>query len=236
MRAALFRAALLAALVLGASTGQAEEPWFKDFRLVKVKPGGKRFFFSHGETSPGCRATEPCPTKAYVVAGDILIAWETATLGRGTTKWIAVEYVSPSGRSTQGWIRDSDLEPFGDPAPPLSAWTGSWKRTEADITMRPGTRPGSIGVSGFATWGSFDPERVRRGGINMGEIEGAFEPTQSHGGFTAGETGSLPFDQGDESDCRVRFRLASPYLLVEDNGNCGGLNVTFSGAYRRQGR
>jgi hypothetical protein len=236
MRGVLLRAALLVSLVLGATAAQAREPWLDSAWLVKVKPGGKRYFYSHGVERPGCNEAEPCLTRAYVVAGDVLVASEAGTLGRGPTQWVEVEYVTSSGRSTSGWIRAADLEPLGDPAPPLGAWTGNWKRIESDITMRPGRRPGTIAVTGFATWGSFDPERVRRGGMNMGEIEGSFRPVQAKGGFTMGESGSLPFEQGDESDCRVRFRLMARYLLVEDNLRCGGLNVSFLGTYVRQGR
>jgi hypothetical protein len=235
-RAVILRAAMLASLLLGAVAAQAREPWLDSAWLVKVKPGGKRYFYSHGEVRPGCDEAEPCLTKAYVVAGDILVASDFGTLGRRTSKWVEVEYVSPSGRSTRGWIRDADLVPQTESAMPLGAWTGSWKRTEADITLRPGRRPGTIEAAGSAIWGSFDPDRVRRGGIHMGEIAGAFQPVQSRGGFTMGAEGTLPFDQGGEFDCRVRFRLLSPYLLVEDNGSCGGVNVSFSGTYKRQGR
>ena len=44
---------------------------------------------------------------------------------------------------------------------------------------------------------------------------------------------TLPYEAGDDLDCRARMRLIGPYLLVADNGQCGGLNVSFSGAYRR---
>lgn len=236
MRSILLRAAVLVSLMLGATVARAIEPWLDRAWLVKVKPGGKRYFYSHGEARAGCSAVEPCRTNAYVVAGDLLVASDVGTLGRGPTKWVEVEYVSRSGRSTRGWLRDTDLKPYSEPLTPLRTWAGGWKRTEANITMRPGRPAGTIAVSGIATWGSSDPDRVRRGGINMGEIEGTFRPIQSKGGFTMGEAGSLPFDKGHESDCRVRFRLLLPYLLVEDNSNCGGMNVSFLGTYVRQGR
>lgn len=236
MRGLLRRASLVAALVLGVTAAQAREPWIDSAWLVKVKPGGKRYVYSHGVERRGCDEAEPCLTRAYVVAGDVLVASDVGTLGRGTDKWVQVEYVSPSGRSTTGWIRDADLEPLADPVPPMGAWTGSWKRIEADITLRPGSRRGTIDARGWATWGAFDPERVRIGAVNTGEVSGEFRPTQSKGGFTMGESGSLPFEQGDESDCRVRFRLMARYLLVEDNLRCGGLNVSFLGTYVRKGR
>ena len=53
----------------------------------------------------------------------------------------------------------------------------------------------------------------------------------------------LPFtllaDEGhhvaDEYDdgCRVRMQRIGPWLLIEDNGGCGGAGVTFTGLYRR---
>jgi hypothetical protein len=46
---------------------------------------------------------------------------------------------------------------------------------------------------------------------------------------------SRPYEAGGEFDCRVRMWRRGPYLLVWDNNGFGGLNVTFSGFYRRQG-
>ncbi|MBS3928416.1 MAG: hypothetical protein KGZ65_08425 [Sphingomonadales bacterium] len=232
----LARFALAVAALSIATAGIAREPWIDYAWLVKVKPGGKRFIYSHGVARPGCDEAEPCLTKAYVIGGDLLVASDIGTLGKGSTKWVEVEYVSRSGRSTFGWVRDADLEPLADPPAAIGAWTGNWQRTEADIQMKPGRRVGTVSVTGEATWGASDPDRVRRGGVHIGEIEGTFQPVQSRGGFAMGETGSLPFDKGEEFDCRVRFRLLLPYLLVEDNGNCGGANVSFLGTYVRQGR
>lgn len=236
MSVRLARFAMAAAALSFASAGIAREPWIDYAWLVKVKPGGKRFIYSHGVARPGCNEAEPCLTKAYVLPGDFLVASDFATLGSGPTKWVEVEYVSRSGRSTYGWIKNADVEPLADPPTNIGSWTGIWARTEASIEMRPDRRKGILGVTGEATWGASDPDRVKRGGVHIGEIEGTFRPVQARGGFAMGETGSLPFDQGDELSCRVRFRLLLPYLLAEDNGNCGGVNVTFLGTYVRGGR
>lgn len=236
MRNLIARTFLLASALLIGTAALAREPRIDHDWLVKVKSGGKRFIYSHGVARPGCNEAEPCLTKAYVVAGDVLVASEFGTLGRGSAKWVEVEYVSPSGRSTFGWLRDADLEPLADPPTNIGSWTGSWIRTDANITMRPDRKAGKIAVIGDAIWGAGDPDRVRRGGVHIGSIEGVFQPAQSRGGFAMGESGSLPFGQGDQYDCQVRFRLALPYLLVEDNGNCGGVNVSFLGTYVRQGR
>jgi hypothetical protein len=51
-----------------------------------------------------------------------------------------------------------------------------------------------------------------------------------------GTNATLPYDQGEEVDCRVRMRRLGSFLLVEDNRRCGGINVSFSGIYQRSGR
>jgi hypothetical protein len=42
------------------------------------------------------------------------------------------------------------------------------------------------------------------------------------------------FKEGDdESSCVVKLHRRGPYLVVSDNGNCGGLNVSFGGIYTK---
>ena len=41
-------------------------------------------------------------------------------------------------------------------------------------------------------------------------------------------------DQAKEGDCQVRMQRFGNLLLVEDNGACGGIMVTFTGFYRRK--
>ena len=41
-------------------------------------------------------------------------------------------------------------------------------------------------------------------------------------------------ETGDASDCKVWLRRVGPWLIVDDNLACGGLNVSFRGLYRRQ--
>lgn len=54
--------------------------------------------------------------------------------------------------------------------------------------------------------------------------------------FTMGEDGrTLPYDAGNEFTCRVRMLRRGAYLLIRDNNACGGVNVSFSGFYRRKG-
>jgi hypothetical protein len=45
---------------------------------------------------------------------------------------------------------------------------------------------------------------------------------------------TLSFADGYDDGCRVRMQRIGPWLLIEDNGGCGGAGVTFTGLYRRK--
>jgi hypothetical protein len=100
------------------------------------------------------------------------------------------------------------------------------------------------------------PERVKRGGVNLGSLAAYVKPTAQWGGFTEdlggeGETGfrlpSISLQKGLNTDwthyfpernadgkCRASFRLLGPYLIAYTPlFLCGGMNVTFTGVYRR---
>ncbi|WP_167858739.1 hypothetical protein [Methylobacterium nonmethylotrophicum] len=49
-----------------------------------------------------------------------------------------------------------------------------------------------------------------------------------------GDRGTLPHAGDDPADCRLRLRLSPPFLLAEDNGACGGKNVSFTTICRRK--
>jgi len=38
--------------------------------------------------------------------------------------------------------------------------------------------------------------------------------------------------QGAPDDCRILLQRVGEFILGQDNGQCGGLNVTFNGVYR----
>ena len=44
----------------------------------------------------------------------------------------------------------------------------------------------------------------------------------------------MPFATQCDSGCKVRMHRIGELLLVEDNGNCGGVGVTFTGLYHRK--
>ncbi len=187
--------------------------------LVEVAPGPNRYFHA-GDEREGCPApTAACRRKGYVVAGDRLVAWEAkGPLTR-------VTYLAPGAkRPSEGWVETAALRRV-TLAPPKSAdWIGGWSGWESEIDINRGTKPGTFHLGGNATWGAHDPDRVKRGGVNFGMF-GADVPEP------AGN--ALALADSEEPDCRIALRLLGPYLVARDNGRCGGLNVSFSGVYRR---
>lgn len=226
-----------AGLAAPAIAGDADSG-LAEVHLVRVKTGEKRFFYRTEETT-GCPAlTARCRRKGYVLAGDVLLAWSS----RGA--FTEVEFVTAKGQHSSGAIETAALEAVAEPpspSPSRSAWIGQWTRdSEAHLTIEAIGKTGSLRVKGFALWGSSDPVRVRNGGVNTGELDGYFVPSGAWGGVLENGTEQLdwrrgfPFNAEDDYACQAQFRLLGPYLIVyDDGGHCGGVNVTFSGIYRK---
>ena len=66
--------------------------------------------------------------------------------------------------------------------------------------------------------------------VQSGVIEAEVKPGRDLIAFA--DDGSIPFDS-DKAECQVRMQRVGAYLVVEDNGGCGGSMVTFTGLYRR---
>lgn len=114
-----------------------------------------------------------------------------------------------------------------------SDWLGHWQSgAEQFITIEQAGN--QLEISGEATWGMFDPERVARGGVNVGDFSATARPKKGALSFTAGDGGNtLPY-ASDSDSCSIRMWLAGEFLVALDNNLCGGMNVTFTGFYARK--
>jgi hypothetical protein len=208
-----------------------------DIRLMRVASKARRLPFYHDRTNrmPYCPAeVDQCQMAAFVVPGDLLL------VGPAMEDFACAAYRSPAARrvndrlrETIGFVPLSGLEPVPAATPKPADWTGTWFRAaEARITIGP-EAAGKLTISGQASYGAHDPERARRGAVNVGELDGIVAlPTGAMIALGEGHDGTAPFGD-DRSECRARLRLFGPYLVVEDNGGCGGNNVSFTGVYRR---
>ena len=164
---------------------------------------GERAYFHNG--GDGC-PSEACRRKAYVIAGDAVL------VGGTSTDWACAAFVGAKGAVT-GWIakRQPALAPT-DPNPSLAAWVGEWKSGRNSLSVQ-AQNGGGISVDGLALWGDGPAPRT-------GEVQGAGTPAGNHATVKDGP-------------CQVTLTLADDWLIASDNRQCGGLNVTFSGVYRR---
>jgi hypothetical protein len=77
----------------------------------------------------------------------------------------------------------------------------------------------------------FDPQRVVRGGVNEGGFVATVRPNNASVAFAENsDRNRLPYDPAS-TNCSVRLWLLGPYLMVVDNNDCGGMNVSFTGLY-----
>jgi hypothetical protein len=111
-----------------------------------------------------------------------------------------------------GWVakRDIAVEPQQPTArPPVAAWTGQWR--DDDDRIRISRRGEVLTFEGHASWA----------GQNFGSFGGTATPN--------GAMASVADDA-----CTVTMRLLGPYLVARDNAECGGMNVSFTGVYKRR--
>lgn len=187
----------------------------KEFRLARVRgPRNSRaYFYGDDEGCPGPEAK--CRQKAYVIPGDQLIV--SRSFGDYMCAWF-----QPARESeTVGWIAASQLEVSeADANPSLALWLGTWEFYSNSVHITRGAKAGTLRVAGEAFWHGVNPENIHTGDV---------------GGEAAPASGVLSIVGGSDYDiCRATFRLVGPYLVVDDNGDCGGANVTFDGVYRRK--
>jgi len=117
--------------------------------------------------------------------------------------------------------------PADDPNDPFSGryrrvYQGRFDKDTATLDVWR-LKDGRVRVSGDAVWVG----NAKTGNVNVGDVDGVFNP----------EGNRLLFRNGDDQgNCNFTVTFGNGALTVtEDNGNCGGVNVTFNGTYRKTG-
>lgn len=176
-----------------------------------------------------------CPGSAEICrAGAYLVPGNTVIVGRMRGDYVCAEYIGAKGASRAGWLPAAAVTRLTNEPVAVSGWVGEWTRLEASITIKPAATPGELAGSGEATFGASDPGRVKRGAVNTGEIAGRRAPNGANLNFAMNGGTTVPIENGDETNCKVWMRCLGPYLIVDDNNGCGGMNVSFRGVYARK--
>ncbi|APO95938.1 hypothetical protein [Xanthomonas vesicatoria] len=167
--------------------------------------------------SDGCphKGEAECRQRSYMVKGDVVV------LAQRRNDYACAFYPNKVGGSA-GWVAERSLQPVVSPAiPPTRAWDGNWH--DGDNTLQlTANGDGSITVNGDAYWPSANPS-----------------PEQVPGGPHIGAVTARSMPDGNrldinEDDCTVRLQVLGDLLIVADNLQCGGANVSFGGVYRRK--
>jgi hypothetical protein len=134
-------------------------------------------------------------------------------------KWVCIGVPGKGKLGTSfGWIPASRWRPSDRHPQAMANWAGVWQNETAKITVQPNDA-GQLAITGHA---------VRGSGTEGMDFYGDFELS-----------GKLEHDvlTGPAGDsCEVAIRLVGEFLVVIDNGACGGMGVSFDGMYRLRHR
>ena len=160
--------------------------------------------------------TDACRKNSYLVTGDLVF------VGRTDGAFTCINYQSPLAKKQNwatGWLPGAALTPVARMSPTKSSdWIGTWYHPGGPIEIRRGAG-GKLHVEGGMTVPTARD-------FHNGAFEAEVTP----------QSDMLEFvDDGSNygSGCHVQMQRIGPWLLVGDNGGCGGAGVTFQGLYRR---
>jgi hypothetical protein len=160
--------------------------------------------------------TKECGKESFLVMGDVVLAVKTQG---GFT---CVLYQPPLTKAQSwitGWLPSSAVTPVAHgPSANSADWTGTWVHPGGAIEINSGDE-GKLQIEGTMT---------------LPMPSGDFQNGNFKAHASRHDVVSLT-DEGDYGNaCRVRMQRIDEYLLVEDNGGCGGSGVTFTGLYHHR--
>lgn len=203
----------------------------KNVALARIVTKEAKLHFISGprKGASECPSTaDACKLRAYLLPGNEVLT------NAIDDPYVCARFKSKNFVETMGWLPRAALEIVSSEHPSAQKWDGKWRRdSDAEIVIK--SSGDDVTVSGNATWGSSDPHRVKTGAINTGELEGTSRPRNQllAIGYDPDRSGFPPAEEAAPDICAAKLELYDPYLIVEDNERCGGLNVTFSGLYVR---
>ncbi len=181
--------------------------------LVKQTAGQKVYFYN--DLKDDCPFNERCRDKSYVVPGDKVVI--SRTFKGFACSW----YLPGKGFPTTGWIKSSELViTHAGSKPTVSRWLCKSKYADNSISITENKLPGMLNITGEAFWQGLGDN------VHIGELDDRAAPK--------GNILKVGENDRDEFACKVTLLLIDAFLVVRDNMNCGGANVTFSGVYKKE--
>lgn len=154
-----------------------------------------------------------CRRSAYLVPGDEVV------VSKRTAGFACVWYQGRKHESV-GWVSADKVAPL--PAPPLDPvrdWLGTWSDGAGTIRITPAPGLGRMQIASTLRWdGGTGPNGEPR--ANFGGMHGVLEVQGSRASAA-------------EGSCQVALTRIGRYLVADDDGDCGGINVRHTGVYVR---
>lgn len=185
------------------------------YKLARVTGSKSEKIYFYGDDRDDCPKNKNCRLKSYLIPTDEVIV--SRTYGDFACVW----FQPRTGSETVGWIELAKLEWISAkkiPAP--TDWLGDWRFYDNSIRISKSKTRGFFDVKGNAFWKGLGDN------IHIGELDHRAKPSENKLKLGEKET--------DEYACKVSMQLVGKYLIVADNLNCGGANVSFSGVYRKK--
>lgn len=182
--------------------------------VIRGQKDEKVHFFDDLDGCPAKGAT--CMRASYLVPGDEIL------VGKHTADWACVWY---QGRKNPfvAWVPKKNVAVL--PASPVrqgADWAGIWVYGPDRIRISSTKRKGELRMRSNLRW------------------EGGILPNGEALAHFGGMTGTLDIDgsraSAAEGECRVGLTRIGRYLVADDNGACGALNVRHTGMYVRQSK
>jgi len=194
---------------------------YEQAALFRVTAGGREqrvYFYSRPNK---CVDAKPCTSrrKTYLVTGDVVFG------GPENGGFRCAYYGSAKGTLIAGFLPVEKLQPIiGEDELSAAFLAGNWQ-----MSLGPHLAPNTIAMK---TAGSGKVSATGSAYYQTAETvnEGSFE---CDGVIVKKGAKELVFRDDSGADCQVTVRRKGPYLVVDDNRNCGGMNVTFEGIYVR---
>lgn len=179
---------------------------------IKAKKGERVYFYGDDNDCPNGKN---CRLKSYLIPNDKVI------VSRNFAGFACAWFQPAKGAETVGWIPLDKLElDETDKNFDKKTLTGTWTYYDSEIKIAATGKPDIYKITGDALWKGIGDN------VHIGELDGEAKLVGIN--LKYGE------DDEDEFACKVTMRLVDNFLIVSDNLNCGGVNVSFSGVYRKK--
>jgi hypothetical protein len=132
-------------------------------------------------------------------------------------EFTCVWYQPKRGSETVGWIHTKNLDQPAFLTERYAPWPGEWEYSGNTLTITKTNKQDTFSVKGNAYW------RGLGDNIHIGEINATGVVT---------DEGRMSLT---EDTCKIMLDVViGKYLVVSDNLECGGVNVTFKGVYTKK--